>query len=49
MSKFLIDSYGIDKYFLLYKYTGEDFLRRLEEIYDEKIEDIERKFILSLK
>jgi len=47
-TKFLIDNYGIDKYIMLYKYTGKDFIKRIEEVYDEKIECIEKNFILSL-
>ena len=47
-TKFLIDYYGIHKYILLYKYTGEDFIKRIEMIYGEKVEDIEKSFILSL-
>lgn len=48
-TRFLIDSYGIEKYILFYKYTGRDFSKSFKEIYLKEIEDIEEGFIFMIK
>ncbi len=39
-TKFLIDNYGIKKYILLYKYKGENFAKKINEVYLKELEKI---------
>lgn len=48
-TRFLIDTFGIEKYLLLYKAIDDDFLKTIKEIYLKEIEEIELDFLLSLK
>lgn len=48
-TKYLIDTYGIEKYILLYKYKGENFSKKINEIYLKELEKIEEDFILTLE
>lgn len=48
-TRFLIDNYGIKKYILLYKYKGENFAKKINEVYLKELEKIEDDFILTLK
>lgn len=48
-TKFLIDTYGIKKYILLYSYISKDFLKRFKEVYLKEMKDIEEDFLFIIK
>lgn len=43
--KYLIDNYDKDLFISIYKYKGDDLLRKIESSYSNKIEKIEKKFL----
>lgn len=44
-TRYLIDSYGIERYLCLYRYDGDDFNKKIEEIYKKKVDELEKTFI----
>ena len=46
--KYLIDQYGTDLFISIYKYKGDNLLRKIESSYTSKIEIIEKEFLKSL-
>lgn len=48
LTKYLIDRYGKDLYLLMYGIKNSDLLDTIQQVYSEKLENIEREFIESL-
>jgi len=46
--KYLIDQYGTDLFISIYKYKGDNLLRKIESSYASKIDIIEKEFLKSL-
>lgn len=48
-TKFLIDTYGIEKYLLLYKYNGVDYSKIFNDVFNFSISQLEKAFWNKIK
>ncbi len=49
LAMYLIDNYGIERYFLLYQYDGDDFVNIIKKVYKKEVDHIERDFVTEMK